>query len=275
MGKVNQSFETTGTEEEFLSTYTKVKETYEKPSVTTDIIGLRFNKYYRVNAKGNTEDGTVAQVLMVRRGQHPYQGKLAFPGGFLAMDEALEECAKRELLEETGVNLPYTSIEQLGTYSAVDRDPRMRILTVPYLMYLPSNQEFKAGDDAREVECINIGVDEDNRFYFYQADESGQEVYRYTESDFAFDHYGILTDACLRIRGRLTYKPTILNIFEGRGFTIREAKDIYGCFDARYLEMTQSNFKRQYAKYFSETEFQVERLKRPANVYEYHNDKFN
>ena len=269
MSTTEGNFEVTGSEEDFLVRYEDEKQNYDKPSVTTDIIGLRFNKYYRLNAKGNTEDSTVAQVLMVRRGQHPYQGKLAFPGGFLAMDETLEECAKRELLEETGVNLPYTSIEQLGTYSAVDRDPRMRILTVPYLMYLPSNQEFKAGDDAREVECINIGVDEDNRFYFYQAYETGQEIYRYTESDFAFDHYDILTDACLRIRGRLTYKPTILNIFEGRGFTVREASAIYGCFDVRYQTMTQSNYKRLMGKFFTETEEQVERLKRPANIYQY------
>lgn len=271
MSTTEGNFEVTGSEEDFLVRYEEEKQSYDKPSVTTDIIGLRFNKYYQVNAKGNTEDGTVAQVLMIRRGQHPYQGKLAFPGGFLAMDETLEECAKRELLEETGVNLPYTSIEQLGTYSAVNRDPRMRILTVPYLMYLPSNQEFKAGDDAREVELVNIGVDEGNRFYFYQADEEGQEVYRYEQDDFAFDHYGILTDACLRIRGRLTYKPTILNIFEGRGFTVREASAIYGCFDVRYQTMTQSNFKRTIQVFISDTGQKVERLKRPANIFTYGN----
>lgn len=266
---INNNFETTGSEEEFLTTYNKVKETYEKPSLTTDIIGFRFTKTHTKNQKGNTEDRTLAQVLFVRRKQHPYQHKLAFPGGFMEIDETLEECAKRELLEETGVNLPYTSIEQLGTYSQVDRDPRMRIITVPYLMYLPGNQEFVAGDDAKEVELITIGVDEDNHFIFYRGDEEGNPVLVYTKDDFAFDHYQILTDACLRIRGRLSYKPTILNIFNERGFTVREASDIYKCFDVHYKAMTQSNFKRAIQSFISDTGQKVERLKRPANIYRY------
>lgn len=274
MGKVNQSFETTGTEEEFLSTYTKVKDTYEKPSVTTDMVAFRFKKISKLNSKGNTEDRTLAQVLMVRRANHPYQHKLAFPGGFLDMGETLEQCAKRELLEETGVDLPYHSIEQLGIYSEVNRDPRMRILTVPYLMYLPKGQPVTAGDDAQSYEWVTIQHQSDGTFKYTQIDDEGNRIQEYQSSDFSFDHLTILNDACQRIQGRLSYHPTILNIFNGRGFTIREAKDIYGCFDARYLTMTQSNFKRHHVKYFSETEYQVERLKRPANVYEYHNAKF-
>ena len=67
MSTTEGNFEVTGSEEDFLVRYEEDKQSYDKPSVTTDIIGLRFNKYYRDNAKGNTEDGTVAQVLMVRR----------------------------------------------------------------------------------------------------------------------------------------------------------------------------------------------------------------
>lgn len=262
-------YETQASEEEYLAWYlTQDHPTYEKASITTDMVAFKVKKYDIINKQGNTEDRTVVQLLMVRRGQHPYRHKLAFPGGFMDMGESLEECAKRELKEETGVDLPNYAIEQLGTYSAVDRDPRSRVVTVPYLMYLPSNQTFKAGDDAVSFELVTVGINEDG-YYFYKMGDDGSIITVYTRDDFAFDHYKILEDACLRIKGRLSYWPSILHIFDGRGFTIREASEVFACFDVKYQKMNQSNFKRDFVKFFDETDRMVERLKRPANVFEY------
>ena len=75
-------------------------------------------------------DGYELQVLLIQRGIEPYKGRWAFPGGFMRMDETIEECAMRELHEETGLLSPY--MQQLGIFSDVDRDPRGRIVTTAF-----------------------------------------------------------------------------------------------------------------------------------------------
>ena len=105
---------------------------YPHPSVTTDCVIFGF-------------DGAKLNVLLVQRGIEPYKGRWAFPGGFLNMDESTEEGALRELKEETGLEGAY--IEQLGCYSAPDRDPRERVITIAYFA-LVKIQEVKGGDDA-------------------------------------------------------------------------------------------------------------------------------
>ncbi|MGX8704905.1 MAG: NUDIX domain-containing protein, partial [bacterium] len=115
---------------------------YEKPSVTADVVlfTIRRNSMH---------------VLLIRRGGFPYKGCWAFPGGFVQMDESLEEAAARELQEETGLtDIP---VHQFGTFGAVDRDPRMRVISVAYMAFLPAyrlaafaeNEEEKDGRDQK------------------------------------------------------------------------------------------------------------------------------
>ena len=87
-----------------------------------------------------------AKVLLIQRGDNPYKGCWAFPGGFMEMDETTEQCAIRELEEETGLKLEILS--QIGAYSKVDRDPRSRTVTVAYLIIIDEPLPVTGLDDA-------------------------------------------------------------------------------------------------------------------------------
>ncbi|MBR3456114.1 MAG: NUDIX hydrolase [Bacteroidaceae bacterium] len=87
-----------------------------------------------------------AKVLLIQRGDNPYKGCWAFPGGFMEMDETTEQCAIRELEEETGLKLEILS--QIGAYSKVDRDPRGRTVTVAYLIIIDEPLPVTGLDDA-------------------------------------------------------------------------------------------------------------------------------
>ena len=90
------------------------------------------------------------KVLLIRRDLEPFQGRWALPGGFVHMDETVDEAAKRELSEETGVGRVF--LEQLYTFSALDRDPRERIVSVAYYALVNlSDHRVKAATDAREA----------------------------------------------------------------------------------------------------------------------------
>lgn len=90
------------------------------------------------------------EVLLVRRGNDPYKGCWALPGGFMEMDETIEHCAVRELAEETGLNVSEQDIRLIGVYSAPGRDPRGRTVTAAYAISI-ENATALAGDDAAEV----------------------------------------------------------------------------------------------------------------------------
>ena len=92
-----------------------------------------------------------AEVLLVRRGNEPYKGCWALPGGFMEMDETIEHCAVRELQEETGIVVSEDMIRLIGVYSAPGRDPRGRTVTAAYRIDVADSVVATAGDDAAEV----------------------------------------------------------------------------------------------------------------------------
>lgn len=109
---------------------------YPRPSVTVDVVIV------------SKEDRP--RVLLIRRKHEPYSGKWAIPGGFVDMDESLEEAARRELQEETGVRV--RKLDQLHTFGDPGRDPRGRTISVAYLVRLnPAQVRPEAADDAAEV----------------------------------------------------------------------------------------------------------------------------
>lgn len=113
---------------------------YPRPAVTADVVAI---------TKENDP-----KVLLIQRKFDPYKGCWAFPGGFMDMDETTEQCAIRELNEETG--LVYSSMTQIGAYSKVDRDPRGRTLTVAYLAIVDKPLLVNAQDDAAKAEWFSI-----------------------------------------------------------------------------------------------------------------------
>ena len=109
---------------------------YPRPAVTADCIVI-------------TKEAD-AKVLLIQRGDDPYKGCWAFPGGFMNMDETTEQCAIRELEEETGLKVK--DVHQIGAYSKVDRDPRGRTITVAYLAVIDEPISVVGQDDAAKAE---------------------------------------------------------------------------------------------------------------------------
>lgn len=113
-----------------------------------------------------------AEILFIRRKYSPFQGELAFPGGFVEEDEVTQAAGVRELLEETGIQLHPVQLLLFGIRDAVKRDPRGRVVSVVYESSVPPNTEVRSGDDAAEV------------LWLTKADALAQEL--------AFDHRALL-----------------------------------------------------------------------------------
>ena len=130
---------------------------YPRPAVTADCIVI-------------TKEAE-PKVLLIQRGDQPFKGGCAFPGGFMNMDETTEQCAIRELEEETGLRV--SKFQQIGAYSKVDRDPRGRTVTVAYLAIVDEPIAVTGQDDAAKAEWWPLS----------------------DLPHLAFDHYDIMQDA--------------------------------------------------------------------------------
>ncbi len=144
-------------------------------------------------------------ALFVQRGEEPFRGRWALPGGFVRPDEGLLAAAIRELHEETGLA---THLEQLATYGAPDRDPRLRVVTVAHLALVPELPAPVAGGDASQAEWRPVGP---------VLDDPDQ---------LAFDHAQILEDGVERARAKLEYSP-LAAAFCGDEFTVADLRRVY------------------------------------------------
>ncbi len=163
---------------------------YPRPSVTTDCVIFGF-------------DGVEIRILLIERAADPFIGRWAFPGGFVDMDESTEDAAKRELFEETGVENVF--IEQLYTFSEVNRDPRSRVISVVYYALVRiSDYTIIAGDDAKNVKWFKL-----------------DEV-----PPLAFDHDRILRVALNRLKAKIRYQPIGFELLDKK-FTIPELQLLY------------------------------------------------
>ena len=161
---------------------------YPHPAVATDCVVFGF-------------DGRDLKVLLIERGLDPYKGMWAFPGGFMRIDETAEDCAARELKEETGLVL--TNIRQLGAFSGVHRDPRERIVSIAFYA-LARQSEVKGGDDAAKAKWWSIN----------------------DIPQLAFDHDYILRQAMSRIRQDIHFEPVGFGLLEEK-FTIADLQRLY------------------------------------------------
>lgn len=113
---------------------------YPRPAVTTDCVVFRI-------------ESNRLKTLLIERGNEPYKGYWAFPGGFLNMDENAEHGALRELEEETGLKLEH--VEEFGSFSEVNRDPRGRVISIAFYG-ITEHTEVKGGDDAAKAQWFSI-----------------------------------------------------------------------------------------------------------------------
>ena len=157
----------------------KNKYTYDwpRPMVTVDAAVFTFFK-------------NKPHILLINRGNDPFKGRWALPGGFVEMDEELETAAKRELAEETGIK--NIQLEQLHTFGAVGRDPRGRQITIVFIgITNKNNQKTKAGDDAALAKWFDISD---------------------LPKDLAFDHNEVIHLAIKKLKNKKVYKDNIKKI---------------------------------------------------------------
>ena len=179
---------------------------YPRPAVTTDCVIFGYN-------------GKDLNILLIERGIEPFKGKWALPGGFVQMDESTEEGALRELEEETGVKNVY--IEQLYTFSEVERDPRGRVISVAYFALVKSTDySVVGGDDAKSVKWFPI-----------------REI-----PSLAFDHDMILRVAHQRLKAKIRYQPIGFELLDEE-FTIPELQSLYEA--VLDVQFDRRNFNRK------------------------------
>jgi 8-oxo-dGTP diphosphatase len=171
-------------------------------------------------------EGALA-TLLVRRGEEPFSGRWALPGGFVGIDEDLAAAARRELAEETGVSGSELYLEQLRSYGQPLRDPRMRVVSVAWLALAADLPDPAPGGDAAEAQWVRVD----------RALADGVEG-----MPLAFDHQAILGDGLERARGKIEY-ATIATEFCPERFTVGELRNVYEVVWGRSID--PRNFHRK------------------------------
>lgn len=179
---------------------------YPHPAVTVDCVVFGF------------DDGDL-KVLLIQRDLVPFRDKWALPGGFVRTDEALDDAARRELQEETGLKGVF--LEQLYTFGGVNRDPRERVVSVAYFALVALGRHaLHASTDARNAAWFSVS-----------------EL-----PSLAFDHDQIVEKAVQRVRGKVRYQPIGFELLPDR-FTLSQLQHLYEAILERPLD--KRNFRKK------------------------------
>ena len=220
---------------------------YPRPSVAVDLVVFTI-----VDAQ--------LRVLLVRRREHPFRGTWALPGGFVRVGETsndqgedLDEAARRELEEETGLDPARVYLEQLYTFGSAGRDPRMRVISVAYYALVrPDLAPFvKAGGDVSDAD-------------WYPVD-------KLEKLELAFDHAEIVSMALKRIRGKLDYTNIAFDLVPAT-FTIPELRHTFSVVLDKAMD--PGNFRRRFNRMLEDGVIEKAPGKRitaskPATVYRF------
>jgi 8-oxo-dGTP diphosphatase len=182
--------------------------TYEYPRGALTVDGVVFG----------FDEGEL-KVLLIQRDLPPFKGKWALPGGFVQMDETLDQAARRELREETGLSDVY--LEQLYTFGEVDRDPRERVVSVAYYALVAlSRHRIQAASDASDAAWFCVS-----------------EL-----PSLAFDHDRMIAVAVARLRGKVRYQPIGFELLPEK-FTLSQLQHLYEAILERPLD--KRNFRKK------------------------------
>lgn len=218
-------------EKEFLSSYNKNE--YEKPSVAVDLLVF-------------TVKDDRLKIVLVRRNEHPFKDMLSLPGVFVGINETLDEAAARGAREEAGLADIY--FEQLYTWGDIDRDPRMRIISVSYLSLTPSEKlTLSAGSRTSSAELYDV------------------EALLASDEELAFDHRKIIEYGRERIRNKTEYSRIAFE-FLPKEFTLPQLQRVYEILLGKPLY--KANFRRRVAPLIDETERMTSGdAHRPSRIY--------
>ena len=262
------------TEKEFLEQYKPGD--YERPSATVDMLLFTVDDSKIENNRQMPEKEL--KILLIKRKDHPFMGHWAIPGGFVDINEDIDNAVYRELKEET--NIENVFMEQLYTWGKANRDPRMRVISTSYLA-LVSKEGLNpvAGDDAEEVkwftvkkESLEVSENEEIHSLILTSDDD-EVVIKYkvietfkkngviktkeskvvsdSEIKLAFDHSDIINLAIDRLRGKLEYTDIAFNLLP-EYFTLTELQKVYEAILGKTL--IASNFRRDIKHKLDETD---------------------
>ncbi len=210
---------------------------YERPSVTVDVVIF-------------TILDEQLKVLLIKRKAWPHEGMWAIPGGFVRMEESLEDAAYRELAEETNVTGEQVYLEQLYTFGDPHRDPRTRVITVTYFAIVAADQiDPRAADDADEVGWFSV----------------------YDLPALAFDHDDILDYALTRLRYKLEYTAVGFQLLPEK-FTLRELQDAYEIVLGTNLDKGNFRSKLRKTQVVEKVDGYRDTGGRPARLYRFRED---
>ena len=210
------------TDEAFLAAYDPAA--FERPSLAVDVVvaGVR---------------GRRLCALLVRRAEQPQRDRWALPGGFVGIDEDLEDAARRVLKTKGGLTDVY--VEQLYTFGRPDRDPRTRVVSVVYMALADLAALEKAASEASDVRCLadlEVGWTSESGGPAEAVDSDSRRLL------LAFDHAEILGLAVKRLRGKLDYAPVGFEFLPQR-FTLRQLQDIHEAVLGR--SVNKDSFRRR------------------------------
>lgn len=282
------------TEAEFLAQYEAGQ--YDRPSVTVDMLVFTVMSEMKESYRKLPEKAL--KILMVKRGNHPYMGCWALPGGFVNMDESLDKAALRELREETNIEDIY--MEQLYTWGDVGRDPRTRIIGCSYMSLVDSSRlDIKAGDDAEDAAWFKVkasvveqkksatgkGYTVQNWVSLVLKNESeeltaivkvdkvfdgkvvrvGRELME--SGGIAFDHAKIIEYAVERLKNKIEYTDIAFSLMP-ECFTLTELQQVYEVILGK--ELLKANFRRKISDMVVETdEYTKDAGHRPSKLFRY------
>ncbi len=223
-------------EEEYLKAYNP--EDFDRLSMTADILILSISDEVVSNYRKSSNKKM--SVLLVKRDDYPFKDKWCLPGGFLDINEDLEECPKRILQRET--NLKDIYLEQLYTFGGVKRDPRMRVVSTSYMALIDKNKlKYKLSNNAS---WFNIEYIEDKNMVDFYLD-NGQETLRFTikkklyekttdrykfeivkNEGLAFDHPLVIISGIERLKNKISYTDIVFNMMPEE-FTLGDLQRVY------------------------------------------------
>lgn len=279
------------TEEEFLEQYDA--DVFKKPSFTVDMLIFTVTDEEKENYRRLPEKSL--RILLVKRGDHPYIGKWALPGGFIAVDESLDESAIRVLRAETNIDDIY--MEQLYTWGEVDRDLRTRVISSSYMALVDSNNlNIRAGSDEDDARWFNVNYNllEEKKIavekgYIYErtvevklwnvSEELSSRI-KITENingkvnreiietiGIAFDHGKFIEYGIDRLRNKIEYTSLAFNLMPEL-FTLTELQQVYEVIQGK--ELLAAAFRRKIANMVIETnEFTKDAGHRPSKLFRY------